>query len=44
MYSVSNQKDVVFYEEQFQELGETHIVTVDGQMEHKGFVTNVLEN
>ncbi|WP_144509335.1 dihydroorotate dehydrogenase electron transfer subunit [Bacillus sp. FJAT-22090] len=36
-------KDVVFYERQFQELGETHIVTVDGSHGHKGFVTNVLE-
>ena len=36
-------KDVVFYEEEFQELGETHIVTVDGSHGTKGFVTNVLE-
>ena len=36
-------KDVVFYEENFQELGETHILTVDGTHGHKGFVTNVLE-
>ena len=30
MYLGFQSKDVVFYEEQFQELGETHIVTVDG--------------
>ncbi|MFJ8066345.1 dihydroorotate dehydrogenase electron transfer subunit [Psychrobacillus sp. NPDC096426] len=36
-------KNVVFYERQFQELGETHIVTVDGSHGHKGFVTKVLE-
>lgn len=36
-------KEVVFYERQFQELGETHVVTVDGSHGHKGFVTNVLE-
>lgn len=36
-------EDVVFYEKQFQELGETHIVTVDGSYGHTGFVTNVLE-
>ena len=36
-------KDVVFYEQQFQELGETHIVTADGSYGTKGFVTNVLE-
>ena len=36
-------KDVVFYEREFTELGETHIVTVDGTHGHKGFVTNVLE-
>jgi dihydroorotate dehydrogenase electron transfer subunit len=35
-------QDVVFYEEKFRELGETHIVTVDGSIGHKGFVTNVL--
>ncbi|SDM52676.1 dihydroorotate dehydrogenase electron transfer subunit [Psychrobacillus sp. OK028] len=36
-------EDVVFYEKQFQELGETHIVTVDGSYGSTGFVTNVLE-
>ncbi|TQR20825.1 dihydroorotate dehydrogenase electron transfer subunit [Psychrobacillus vulpis] len=36
-------KDVVFYEKEFQELGETYIVTADGSYGHKGFVTNVLE-
>lgn len=36
-------KDVIFYEEEFQALGETHIVTVDGSYGTKGFVTNVLE-
>lgn len=35
--------DVVFYEEEFNQLGETHIVTVDGTLGHQGFVTNVLE-
>lgn len=35
--------DVCFYEEQFQALGETHYVTVDGTKGTKGFVTNVLE-
>lgn len=34
--------DVVFYEEEFKLLGETHIVTVDGTQGAKGFVTNVL--
>ena len=36
-------KDVVFYEREFRQLGETYIVTVDGSHGHKGFVTNVLE-
>ncbi|MDF2068589.1 dihydroorotate dehydrogenase electron transfer subunit [Bacillus sp. Cr_A10] len=36
-------KDVVFYEKQFTELGETFIVTADGSFGHAGFVTNVLE-
>jgi dihydroorotate dehydrogenase electron transfer subunit len=35
-------KEVVFYEELFGELGETHIVTVDGTHGHQGFVTTVL--
>lgn len=35
-------KEVVFYEEAFRELGETHIVTVDGTSGHQGFVTTVL--
>lgn len=34
---------VVFYEEEFSALGETHIVTVDGTAGTKGFVTNVME-
>jgi len=36
-------ENVVFYEKQFQELGETYIVTVDGSHGSTGFVTNVLE-
>lgn len=36
--------DVVFYENEFKELGETHIVTVDGSLGHQGFVTNVLDS
>lgn len=36
--------DVCFYEEQFNALGETHYVTVDGTKGVKGFVTNVLED
>ena len=35
-------KDVVFYEEEFNQLGETHIVTVDGSQGTAGFVTNVM--
>lgn len=35
--------DVVFYEEEFKALGETHIVTVDGTAGTKGFVTTVME-
>lgn len=35
-------KKVVFYEELFRELGETHVVTVDGTHGHQGFVTTVL--
>jgi dihydroorotate dehydrogenase electron transfer subunit len=35
-------QEVVFYEEKFRELGETHIVTVDGSLGQKGFVTTVL--
>lgn len=35
--------DVVFYEKQFQQLGETHIVTADASYGSAGFVTNVLE-
>ncbi|MFJ5771333.1 dihydroorotate dehydrogenase electron transfer subunit [Psychrobacillus sp. NPDC093180] len=37
-------KDVVFYEREFGQLGNTYIVTVDGSHGYKGFVTNVLEN
>ena len=36
-------KDVIFYEDEFNALGETHIVTVDGTAGTKGFVTNVME-
>ncbi|MET1014650.1 MAG: dihydroorotate dehydrogenase electron transfer subunit [Paenisporosarcina sp.] len=36
--------DVVFYENEFTDLGKTHIVTVDGSLGHKGFVTNVLDS
>lgn len=35
-------KDVVFYEEEFSKLGETHIVTVDGSRGTAGFVTTVM--
>ncbi|SEI71298.1 dihydroorotate dehydrogenase electron transfer subunit [Bhargavaea ginsengi] len=35
-------EDVVFYEEEFSRLGETHIATVDGTRGTKGFVTDVL--
>ena len=34
---------VVFYEEEFGALGETHIVTVDGTEGTEGFVTTVME-
>lgn len=37
------QKDHVFYEQQFQELGETLIVTDNGSYGYKGFVTDVLD-
>ncbi|WP_304413180.1 dihydroorotate dehydrogenase electron transfer subunit [Paucisalibacillus sp. EB02] len=37
------QKDNVFYEQQFQELGETFIVTDNGSYGHKGFVTDVID-
>lgn len=36
-------EDVVFYEEEFKALGETHIVTVDGTKGTAGFVTAVME-
>ncbi|MCZ2258846.1 dihydroorotate dehydrogenase electron transfer subunit [Sporosarcina sp. G11-34] len=36
--------NVVFYEEEFSTLGETHIVTVDGTKGAAGFVTTVMEN
>lgn len=36
-------EDVVFYEEEFSVLGETHIVTVDGTAGTEGFVTTVME-
>ncbi len=35
-------ENVVFYEEAFSRLGETHIVTVDGTKGTVGFVTNVM--
>lgn len=35
-------KEAVFYEDFFRELGETHIVTVDGSHGQQGFVTTVL--
>lgn len=38
----ASEKDV-FYEEEFQKLGDTHIVTVDGSHGHKGFVTDVID-
>ncbi|MGR3763797.1 dihydroorotate dehydrogenase electron transfer subunit [Rossellomorea sp. NS-SX7] len=34
---------VSFYEERFQELGETYIATVDGSLGTKGFVTDVIQ-
>lgn len=37
-------EDVVYYEDAFRALGETHIVTVDGTKGTKGFVTNVMGN
>ncbi len=37
-------KDYVFYEKEFQELGETHIVTNDGSYGTQGFVTDALKN
>ena len=36
-------ENVVFYEEEFRALGETHIVTVDGTAGTAGFVTTVME-
>lgn len=36
-------EDVVFYEEQFSKLGDTHFVTDDGSKGTKGFVTTLLE-
>ncbi|WP_338021776.1 dihydroorotate dehydrogenase electron transfer subunit [Bacillus pakistanensis] len=35
-------KDVVFYEDEFGELGETFVATVDGSRGTKGFVTDVI--
>lgn len=37
------EKEHVFYEEKFQELGETIVVTNDGSYGEKGFVTDVLD-
>jgi dihydroorotate dehydrogenase electron transfer subunit len=36
-------KDVVFYHDQFAQLGETTIATVDGTYGYQGFVTDVIE-
>ncbi|MFS1518308.1 dihydroorotate dehydrogenase electron transfer subunit [Cytobacillus sp. Hm23] len=36
-------KQVAFYEQQFSELGSTHIATVDGSLGIKGFVTDVID-
>ncbi len=36
-------KTVVFYEEEFAQLGETYIATVDGSYGTKGFVTDVMK-
>lgn len=36
-------ENVVFYEDEFKELGDTHIVTVDGTVGTAGFVTTVLD-
>lgn len=36
-------EDVVFYEEEFNALGETYIVTVDGTKGTEGFVTSMME-
>ncbi|WP_432359446.1 dihydroorotate dehydrogenase electron transfer subunit [Sporosarcina sp. UB5] len=35
--------EVVFYEEEFKQLGDTYIATVDGSKGTPGFVTNVME-
>ncbi|WP_453997060.1 dihydroorotate dehydrogenase electron transfer subunit [Bacillus nitroreducens] len=37
-------KSAVFYEEQFNQLGQTYIATVDGSVGTKGFVTDVIKN
>jgi dihydroorotate dehydrogenase electron transfer subunit len=37
-------ENVVFYDEEFTELGETYIATVDGSYGTKGFVTNIIED
>ena len=34
----------VFYEKEFQELGETAITTIDGSYGHKGLVTDLMDN
>lgn len=36
--------NVVFYDEQFSQHGETYVATVDGSYGRKGFVTNVIED
>lgn len=36
-------KDVAFYEEEFNKLGETYITTVDGTAGEQGFVTHVID-
>ena len=43
MYLGFQTKAAVFYEEEFAELGETYITTVDGSYGTKGFVTDVIE-
>jgi dihydroorotate dehydrogenase electron transfer subunit len=37
-------KDVVFYDKEFSELGDTFVATVDGTYGYKGFVTDVISS
>lgn len=37
-------ENVVFYDREFTELGETYVATVDGSYGTKGFVTNIIED